>query len=194
MEEKEIIHIINSIKSAIDCIAVNVDADESGIGNEILTDLNKSVKILRKERGQQTRFQFIGEPKPLTPMITPRLLIRSPHKNVTKVIWENTDTFYTMWLKLKNLTGRLIINKRDESSPFTVFEVEKIKKTRVNNSFGKRASLMWGFRVHYGVTGVTGCTVSNSYGFIIPRTCNSFKKDIKKFPVTIDGNHPFVFY
>jgi hypothetical protein len=178
MKTDDLKFIQNTIQSAIKFIVDNTDSNKSGIKKEILRGLRKSRILLINERMIKTQ----------------RVIIKSPHKDATRIIWDKTDTFHTIYLKLKNLTGLLIINKKDESTPFTVFEVENIKKTRVNASFVKKAPLVWGFRVHYGIIDVTGSTMSNSYQFTIPRTCNNFKKDLNKYPLMFDENHPFIFY
>lgn len=50
MKAKDIIFIQNAIRSAVDFVHSNTDADETGIGEEMMDELNESHKLLQKEK------------------------------------------------------------------------------------------------------------------------------------------------
>ncbi len=133
-----------------------------------------------------------------------------------KFIWTKQDTFDSIRKKLLTLKGKEVVNKLNEETTLTIFDVGEIHESEMHglgtgfhkflegdmafsdksggyNFEGQKIIPMWAFNVTYGWKDERGYTMSQDYSFSIPRTDN-YEKDLKENPLTVDINHPFVYY
>lgn len=131
-----------------------------------------------------------------------------------KVEWNRGDTFDTMHKKMLALVGCQIVNKKEPSKPFKVFEVSDIHTFELQsigigflkflsgdknyiakdggyNFEGIDSDMNWCFHVDYGFEMKDGGSIRWRYNCCVPKL-KTYDED--KSQIVEHSDHPFVHY